>query len=74
MCIVERSPHDLELKQLGWIYALYFQIRFPLSVKDEWNRFCSVVVITPDFDFFSNYSGNPSSNLGKTSSAVFLRF
>ena len=30
--------------------------------------FCSVVVITPDFELVrSKYSGNPSSNLGKTS-------
>ena len=36
-------------------------------------RFCSVVVITPDFDSSMN-SGDPSSNLGKTFIAELISF
>ena len=56
------------------ICVLYLCLAKFHLVDEATERFCSVVVITPDFDFFSNYSGNPSSNLGKTSYKFILRF
>jgi hypothetical protein len=51
--------------------ATAMTVRFKIDViyfkfqSDSHQRFCRVVVITPDFDY-KDLSGNPGSNPGKT--------
>ena len=59
----------------GNIISYIFTTISSEAIVKAWRKpgFCSVVVITPDFDFHhAKYSGNPSSNLGKTFFFVFV--